>query len=85
LRGRIAALRGDHRRGIEHAERAVELAERTDFHDLRTIAHVEHGQVLALAGRPEEARAAYERAVAITRAKGATAWTKQLEQLLADL
>ncbi|MDP9286286.1 MAG: adenylate/guanylate cyclase domain-containing protein, partial [Actinomycetota bacterium] len=84
-RGRIAALRGDHARGIEHVERAVELAERTDFYDLRTIAHVEHGKVLAVAGRPDEAWAAYEHALSITRVKGATAWTKQIEVLLGEL
>ena len=81
-RGQIAALRGDHDRAIEHVERAVELAERSDFYDLRTIAHEQHAKVLVLAGRLDEARAAYERALAITRAKGATAWTSQIEQSL---
>jgi Flp pilus assembly protein TadD len=72
-------------RAIEHAERAVELAESTDFYDLRTEAYVEHGKVLAIAGRPEEARAAYEQALSVTGAKGATAWTSRIEGLLREL
>jgi tetratricopeptide (TPR) repeat protein len=83
--GRIAAVRGDYAEGIERTERAVELAESTDFSDIRTATNVQHAQVLALAGRKDEAAAAYERALAITRAKGATAWTKQIEALLAEL
>jgi class 3 adenylate cyclase/tetratricopeptide (TPR) repeat protein len=83
--GRIAALRGDYAEGIGQTERAVELAESTDFYDVRTAMHVEHARVLALAGRRDEAAAAYERALEVTRAKGATAWTKQLEGLLAEL
>ncbi len=83
--GRIAALSGDHARGIEHAQRAVEIAERTDFYDVRTYRHLDHGHVLALAGRQDEARAAFERAREITLAKGATAWTKQIDALLAEL
>jgi tetratricopeptide (TPR) repeat protein len=84
-RGHIAALRGNHAAGIEHAERAVEIAERTDFFDLRTDTHLAHARVLARAGRRDEAAAAYERALAVTRAKGATVWTKQIEKLLAEL
>jgi hypothetical protein len=57
-----------------------------DFYDLRTEAHVEQGKVLALAGRPEEARPAYEHALfSVTRAKGATAWTSQIGVLLREL
>jgi tetratricopeptide (TPR) repeat protein len=84
-RGRIAALRGVHAAAVEHVERAVEIAERTDYYELRTSTHLEHGKVLALAERREDAAAAYERALAVTRAKGATAWTKQIEELLAEL
>jgi class 3 adenylate cyclase/tetratricopeptide (TPR) repeat protein len=84
-RGRIAALRGDYARGIEQAERAVEIAERTDFFDVRTNMNLQHGHVLALAGRGNEAAAAYQRGLEIARAKGATAWTKQIEALLAEL
>jgi hypothetical protein len=38
-----------------------------------------------IAGRRDEAAAAFERALAVTRAKGATAWTKQIEGLLTEL
>jgi len=84
-RGHIAALRGGHAAAIEHVERAVEIAERTDYFDLRTSTHLEHAKVLVLAGRRDDAAAAYERALAVTRGKGATAWTKQIEELLAEL
>ena len=84
-RGRIAALRGDHAAAIEHVERAVEIAERTDYFDLRTSTHLDHAKVLVLAGRRDDAAAAYERALTVTRAKGATAWTKRIQKLLAEL
>jgi class 3 adenylate cyclase/tetratricopeptide (TPR) repeat protein len=84
-RGRIAALRGEHEVGIQRAERAVELAETTDFSDVRTAMNLQHAAVLALVGRRDDAAAAYDRAIEITRAKGATAWTKEIERLLAEL
>ena len=34
VRGHIAALRGDHEQGVELAQRAVEIAERTDFFEV---------------------------------------------------
>jgi Flp pilus assembly protein TadD len=83
--GRLAALDGDFATAIQEAERAVELAETTDFYDVRTNIRIQHGRVLALAGRREEAAAAFERAREITRAKGATAWTQQIDALLAEL
>jgi class 3 adenylate cyclase/tetratricopeptide (TPR) repeat protein len=83
--GRLAAIDGDYATAIQEAEKAVELAETTDFYDVRTNIQIQHGRVLALAGRPDEARAAFERAREITRAKGATVWTKQIDALLAEL
>ena len=53
--------------------------------DVRTMANEVHGKVLALLGRADEARAAFERGIAITRAKGAIVWTAQLEALVAEL
>ena len=84
-RGRIAALRGDHDQGLEPAQRAVELAEQTDFFEVQANMYIEHGHVLALAGRRDEAVAAYERALAVARDKGATAWEAKIEALLAEL
>jgi class 3 adenylate cyclase/tetratricopeptide (TPR) repeat protein len=84
-RGRIAALRGDEPQGVELAELAVEVAERTDFFDVRANMYIELGHVLALAGRREEAATSYERALAAARDKGATAWATQIEALLAEL
>ena len=46
---------------------------------------MELGHVLALAGRREEAAAAYERVLAAARDKGATAWEAKIEALLAEL
>jgi class 3 adenylate cyclase/tetratricopeptide (TPR) repeat protein len=83
--GRLAALDGDYATAIQEAERAVELAETTDFYDVRASIQIQHGRVLALAGRRDEAAAAFERAREITRAKGATSWTKQIDSLLAEL
>ena len=85
LRGHIAALRGDHEQGIELAQRGVEIAERTDFFEVLANMYIELGHVLAIVGRREEAAAAYERALAAARDKGATAWEAQIEALLAEL
>ena len=85
LRGHIAALRGDHEQGVELAQRAVEIAEQTDFFEVHANTYIEQGHVLALAGRREEAAAAYERALAAARDKGATAWEAKIEAFLAEL
>ena len=85
MRGHIAALRGDHEQGIELAQRGVEIAEQTDFFEVHANTYIELGHVLALAGRREEAAAAYERALAAARDKGATAWAARVDALLAEL
>ena len=56
VRGHIAALRGDHEQGVELAERAVEIAERTDFFEIHANTYMELGHVLVLAGRRDEAQ-----------------------------
>ena len=85
MQGHIAALRGDHEQGIELAQRGVEIAEQTDFFEVHANTYIELGHVLALAGRREEAAAAYERALAAARDKGATAWAARVDALLAEL
>ena len=85
LKGHIAALRGDYEQGVELAQRAVEIAEQTDFFEVHANTYIEQGHVLALAGRREDAAAAYERALAAARNKGATAWVTRIDALLAEL
>ncbi|HST19251.1 MAG TPA: AAA family ATPase [Gaiellaceae bacterium] len=63
LLARIAADRGDVEGGESLARAALELALRTDFPSVHAGAHAALAQVLAAAGRKEEARVEYERSL----------------------
>jgi len=63
-KARILSSRG------EHGE-AVESAERTDYLDFTAETHRTRGTVLAAAGRADEARAAFDRAIELYDRKGA--------------
>ncbi len=78
------------RRGrVEDAERlagrAVARAETTDFWGLRGSAHEALGRVLAIAGRADAARTAFESAREIYVAKGAPTDARRARALLAEL
>jgi len=55
LEGGLLAQRGSHDKAGEHARRAVELAETTDFYETRAWARLMLAETLALAGRMDEA------------------------------
>jgi len=71
LRARVLAHRGE----LEEAERlaleAVDIVEKTDWHIQRGEAARALGEIMELAGRTDDARAGYERAVECFERKGA--------------
>ena len=70
VRAKLLARAGE----LDEAERlgreAVALAERTDYLDVHAQAVADLGEVLRLAGRPEESAAALERRFGSTSRKG---------------
>ncbi len=81
LQGFLAAVAGSGGEGQRLAERAVELADTTDFYAARGRAYEWHARTLALVGKPEEAREAAATALAIYEAKGdipASTWAREL-------
>ena len=70
VHGRVLARRGLHDEAVEIVREALALLERTDATVLQFDANLDFGEVLALAGRIDEARAAYEAARAFADRKG---------------
>jgi class 3 adenylate cyclase/tetratricopeptide (TPR) repeat protein len=70
LRARFLAHRGEFEEAERLAREAVEIVESTDWYLQRAEAVQALGEVLELAGRTEEARATYERAVELFARKG---------------
>ncbi|TML97614.1 MAG: tetratricopeptide repeat protein [Actinobacteria bacterium] len=71
IRARVLARRGEFEEAERLAREAVEIVDSTDWHLQRGEAAQAVGEVLELAGRTDEARAAYERAVESFERKGA--------------
>jgi tetratricopeptide (TPR) repeat protein len=67
---RVHASRGEHAEAEALAREAVRLAFETDFFQSRADSLSDLAEVLASAGRPDEARAEAERAIEILDAKG---------------
>ncbi len=81
LEGFLAAAAGSGPEGERLSDRAVELADTTDFYEARARAYEWHARTLALVGKPAEAREAAATALALYEAKGdipASAWTREL-------
>jgi class 3 adenylate cyclase/tetratricopeptide (TPR) repeat protein len=70
LRARVLARRGEIVEAERLAHEAVEIVESTDWYMQRGEAALTLGEVMELAGRTDEARAAYERAVESFDRKG---------------
>ena len=70
VRAQILARRGEHAEAERLAREAVAIGERTDSIDLLGDAERDLGEVLVLAGRPEDAAAALEQAAALYERKG---------------
>jgi class 3 adenylate cyclase/tetratricopeptide (TPR) repeat protein len=67
---KVLAGKGELARAVELAEGAVAIADRTDMLNMRADARADLAEVLRLAGRPAEARAALASAIELYRAKG---------------
>jgi len=84
-RAKLHARRGELATADAEARAAVELAERTEYVDLRGDGLLALGEVLRLAGREEEATAAIAAAHALWQAKGNVVWAARAQLLLADV
>ncbi len=70
VQARVHARRGEFDEAERLAREAVDIAGQTDWYVQRGAAAAALGEVLELAGRPDEARAAYEQAVESFERKG---------------
>jgi predicted ATPase/class 3 adenylate cyclase len=77
------AVRAKLERSVELAEAAVELAGRTDALNLRGDAELDLAETLRLAGEPEEAARAVQRALELYEQKGNVVAASQATSLLA--
>jgi class 3 adenylate cyclase/tetratricopeptide (TPR) repeat protein len=85
LQARVLSSRGEHDRAIELISDAVALVEPIDFLDTKGYVHGVLGEVLANAGRVEEAAAALERAHALYEQKGNVVSAERAAGVLQDL
>ena len=83
VEARVLARRGEFGEAERLAREAVAIVEPTDWHYMRGEAFAALGEVLELAGRGEEARAAYEQALACFEKKEAVADADPLRARLA--
>jgi tetratricopeptide (TPR) repeat protein len=84
-RARVLARRGRHDEAERLAREAVEIGERTQDLNTKAEARATLGDVLALAGRPEEAAVAIGEAFARFEAKENVVRAKRMRQLLVEL
>ncbi len=84
VRARALAHQGRLDEAEPLARRAVAIAEATEFVILHADALAALAEVLGLAGRPDEAAAARQEAIAVYEAKGATAAADRLRSLPGD-
>ncbi len=83
--GRVQAARGELDQAQASAGRAVEVAEGTDYLERRGLVLSDFAEVLVTAGRMNEARDAFGRALENFEAKGATAHVDQTRKRLAEI
>ncbi|MEX2547388.1 MAG: adenylate/guanylate cyclase domain-containing protein [Chloroflexota bacterium] len=83
--GRVQAARGELDQAEASAGRAVEVAEGTDYLERRGLVLSDFAEVLVTAGRMQEARDAFGRALENFEAKGATAHVDQTRKRLAEI
>jgi class 3 adenylate cyclase/tetratricopeptide (TPR) repeat protein len=82
---RVLAHRGQFAEADRLAQEAVEIVEPTDWYLQRAEAARGLGEVLELAGRTDEARAAYEQAIEFFERKGVVPDAEAMRRRLADL
>ena len=83
VRGMAAADRGDHTAAETLARESVRYAYQTDFPAVQADAHEALAHVLAVAGRPDEARAELEQALALWTRYGYGIYAKRVQAALA--
>jgi class 3 adenylate cyclase/tetratricopeptide (TPR) repeat protein len=84
-KARVLARRGDHGEAERLAREAVALGEGTDLLDAQGDAHADLGEVLALAGRPDEAAGAYTQALGRYERKENLVMSERTRARLAEL
>ncbi len=85
VRAKVLARRSEHDEAERLAREAVALGEDTDWLDGQGDAHADLAEVLLLAGKPGEAAAALEQALARYERKGNLVSTHRTEARLAEL
>jgi len=85
LEGFLRARRGDFAAGERLARRGVELAETTDFPEVRGLALMLAARALAEVGKRDEAVGLARKAVAVYEAKGDVAGARVAEALADEL
>jgi tetratricopeptide (TPR) repeat protein len=84
-RARVLARRGEHNEAERLAREAVEIGETTEDLNSKAEARADLGEVLALAGRPGDAAAVVEEALARFEAKENIVRARQMRERLAVL
>lgn len=85
LRGLLASRRGDHEEGLRLADEGLRVAAETDFLMLQGNVALDRAEVLRLARRPAEARAAATDALERHERKGHAIGARRARELLARL
>jgi tetratricopeptide (TPR) repeat protein len=84
VRGKVLSRLGEFQEAERVAREAVAISSSTDYLDLGARSLADLGEVLRLAGRPEEAAAALAEAVRLHEAKGNMVELRRLQALVAD-
>ncbi len=85
VRAKVIARRGEHQEAVALAEEGVALNEGTDSWDVRAGALLDLGEVLELAGRPDDARRATQEALDLYEQKGIVPLIEQVRGRLVEL
>ena len=84
-RALVASGRGEHEEAIALAHEALELADSREYLTIQQDIRPVYAEVLAAAGRVDEAREAFARAREVAERKGSTLLVDRLDRLVADL
>jgi len=84
-RALVASGRGEHEEAVALAHEALELADSREYLTIQQDIRPVYAEVLAAAGRVDEAREAFARAREVAERKGSTLLVDRLDRLVADL
>ena len=85
VRAKVLARRGEHAGAERLAREAVAIGEETDMLDTQGDTHADLAEVLLLAGKPDEAAAAFEQALERYERKGNLVSAQRAQTRLAEL